>query len=88
MQWYKSVVVQISDDEHFRVGVTTVFNNDYENRVGQGKGKDLLYFESTRGRLFLTQGTPGRFVRLYSTGSVFGNASRYTEVHVYGLPTE
>src|ERR1700709_685002 len=33
---YRDVVVQLSDDANFRSGVSTIFNNDLHNELGQG----------------------------------------------------
>ncbi|MGB1129439.1 MAG: hypothetical protein ACPG4K_05270, partial [Haloferula sp.] len=40
---YHDVIVQISDDPEFKEGVTTVFNNDYDESAGMGKGSDNPY---------------------------------------------
>ncbi len=86
---YHSVVVQVSDDPKFVDGVTTVFNNDQENLVGQGIGKDREYVESNEGKLIDAKGAKGRYVRLYSKGSTFRDQlNRYTEVEVYGVPAQ
>ena len=35
---YHDVIVQVSNDPEFATGVTTLFNNDYDNSAEQGKG--------------------------------------------------
>jgi len=83
---YHDVVVQISDDPDFRTGVTTVFNNDYDNSSGLGAGDDLEYVEDYRGRVIETGGVRGRYVRLYSAGNIDNDRNHYVEVEVYGRP--
>jgi hypothetical protein len=85
---YKSVVVQVSDDATFSKGVQTVYNNDQDNSVGQGVGKDPLYYENNQGRLMDAKGVKGRYVRLYSNGSTNDDQNHYTEVEVWGLPAK
>ena len=45
---YLDVVVQVSDDPTFEKDVTTIFNNDSNNELGLGAGKDLAYIETYR----------------------------------------
>jgi hypothetical protein len=85
---YKAVVVQVSDDATFAKGVKTVCNNDIDNSVGQGVGKDLLYFENNQGRLVDAKGVKGRYVRLYSNGNTSDDYNHYVEVEVWGLPAK
>lgn len=86
---YHSVVVQVSDDPKFVEGVTTLFNNDQENLVGQGIGKDKEYFETSEGKLVDAKGIKARYVRFYSKGSTFHDPlNRYTEIEVYGQPAK
>lgn len=81
---YFSVIVQVADDAAFTQNVRTLFNNDYENAIGLGAGKDLQYFEYYDGKLVDAKGTKARYVRLYSRGSTYSNRNRYTEVEVCG----
>lgn len=83
---YHDVIVQISDDPEFKTGVTTVFNNDYDDSSGMGKGADKPYVESRFGKLIDGKGTKGRFVRLYSNGSTASEMNHYIEVEVFGIP--
>ncbi|MFV1995375.1 MAG: hypothetical protein ACC661_08045 [Verrucomicrobiales bacterium] len=83
---YHDVVVQISDDPEFADGVTTLFNNDYDNSSELGKGKDKPYVETRFGKLIDGKGTAGRYVRLYNGGNTSNSANHYIEVEVYGVP--
>ncbi len=82
---YHDVIVQISDDPEFKQGVTTVFNNDYDNSAGMGRGTDHPYVESRFGLLVDAQGKAGRYVRLYSNGNTANDMSHYIEVEVFGV---
>ena len=82
---YHDVIVQISDDPAFKTGVTTVYNNDYDNSSGFGKGTDAPYVESRFGQVVDGKGTKGRYVRLYSKGSTTNEMNHYIEVEVYGI---
>jgi hypothetical protein len=81
---YHGVVVQISDDPNFVQNVKTVFNNDYNNSLGFGVGKDYSYIESNEGKTIDTKGTQGRYVRLYSNGNTTNEMNHYIEVEVWG----
>jgi hypothetical protein len=81
---YKAVIVQISDDPTFKAGVTTVYNNDYENSAKMGKGSDNPYVETRFGIIVDAKGTKGRYVRLYSNGNTSNEMNHYVEVEVYG----
>jgi hypothetical protein len=84
---FRDVVVQVSSDPEFKTGVTTLFNNDWDNSGKLGEGKDLEYVESNEGKLISAKKTRARYVRVYSRGSTFTDPlNRYTEVEVYGLP--
>ena len=83
---YYSVIVQVSNDAGFKKDVTTVFNNDYENKAGLGTGKDKVYIETNHGKRIPVNATQGRYVRLYSAGNSFNGANHYIEVEVYGKP--
>lgn len=83
---YFDVVVQISDDPTFSKDVTTIFNNDSNNDLGLGAGKDLDYIESYQGKLIDAKGIKGRYVRLYSKGNTTNKLNHYIEVEVFGKP--
>jgi len=85
---YHDVVVQVSDDPQFRSGVTTVYNNDYDNSAGLGVGDNMEYVEDYRGRVIETGGIRGRYVRLYSAGNIDNDQNHYVEVDVYGRPAK
>ena len=81
---YHDVVVQTADDEDFITNVKTVFNNDHDNSLGKGIGKDKEYIETNRGRAILPKKVTGRYVRLYSNGSTSSEMNHYIETQVYG----
>lgn len=81
---YFGVVAQISDDPEFKAGVTTVFNNDVDDKCKQGKGADKNYIETNHGRLIDGKNTKGRYVRLWSAGNSANELNHYVEVQVYG----
>lgn len=82
---YHDVIIQISNDPDFKRGVVTLFNNDYDNSAGMGKGSDNPYVETRFGLLVNAKGTPGRYVRLYSNGSTSFDTNHYIEVEVFGV---
>jgi hypothetical protein len=82
----KAVVVQVSDDPAFKKGVVTLFNTDYENLHGFGKGEDKHYLESNMGKVIPANGVKARHVRLYSAGNSHNSSNYYIEVEVYGVP--
>lgn len=85
---YHDIIVQISNDDKFLTGVTTVFNDDHDNSSGLGAGKDKAYVETNKGRVFPVGdtgiGVSGRYVRFYSRGSTANPANHYIEVEVWG----
>lgn len=83
---YHDVVVQVSDDAEFKKGVTTLFNNDYDNSSELGKGSDQPYIENRFGLLIDAKGAKGRYVRLYSNGNTATDSNHYIEVEVFGIP--
>ena len=85
---FHCVVAQVSNDPKFIDGVTTLFNNDIENKAGLGIGKDREYFETNEGKLIDARGIKARYVRLYSRGSTYDPLNRYTEVEVFGVPSK
>jgi len=85
---YRSVVVQIADDAAFTKNVRTIYNNDTENKAGQGAGKDKQYFEQHFGKRIAVNGEKAQFVRLWSRGSTEGVWNEYTEVEIWGKPAK
>ena len=81
---YLGVVAQVSDDPDFISGVTTIYNNDLRNLVGQGAGKDPTYIETYQGRVIDGKNAVGRYVRLYSSGNTSNAMNHYVEVEVWG----
>ncbi len=81
---YHDVVVQVSDDESFESGVTTLYNNDYDNSTKLGRGSDRPYVETRFGLLVDGKNTKGRYVRLYSAGNTSNDMNHYIEVEVFG----
>jgi hypothetical protein len=85
---YHDVIVQISDDPKFSSGVTTVFNNDFDDSSKLGKGSDAPYIESQYGLLIPVKALKGRYVRLYSQGNTSNDMNHYIEVEVFGTPAK
>lgn len=83
-----NVIVQVSNDPTFKTGVTTLFNNDFDNKSGFGKGKDMNYVETNHGRIIDGKGTKARYVRLWSFGNSADEMNRYIEVQVFGTKPE
>jgi len=81
---YHDVIVQISNDAEFTDGVTTLFNNDYDNSADFGKGSNKPYVDSRFGKLVDAKGINARYVRLYSNGNTANDMNHYIEVEVYG----
>ncbi len=82
---YHDVIIQVSDDKDFKTGVTTLYNNDYDDSSKLGKGSDNPYVESRFGLIADGKGTKGRYVRLYSMGNTSNEMNHYIEVEVYGI---
>jgi outer membrane lipoprotein-sorting protein len=82
------VVVQVADDPDFTTNVRTLFNNDIDNFLGLGVGKDMHYTETAEGKLIDAKGVNARYVRLHSNGSTGSDANHYIEVEVYGMAAE
>jgi hypothetical protein len=85
---YRSVVVQLADDAGFTQNVRTVFNNDTENKAGQGAGTDKQYYEQHWGKRIDVKGQKAQFVRFYSRGSTESALNEYTEVEIWGKPAQ
>jgi hypothetical protein len=83
---YFDVVVQCADDRDFVTNVRTIFNNDIDNSLGLGVGKDKHYSETNKGKLIDAKGVKARYVRLYSSGNNNNDLNHYIEVEVYGKP--
>lgn len=83
---YLDIVVQVSDDPDFVSGVKTIFNNDHDNSIGLGVGKDMNYVETNEGKLIDAKGVQGRYVRFYSNGNTYNDLNHYVEVEVHGIP--
>ena len=81
---YHDVIVQVSDDADFATGVTTLFNNDYDDSAEQGKGSDKPYVDSRYGKLIDAKNINAQYVRLYSNGNTANDMNHYIEVEVYG----
>jgi len=81
---YHDVIVQVSNDPTFESGVTTLFNNDYDDSAEQGKGSAKPYVESRFGKLIDAKSTNAQYVRLYSNGNTANDMNHYIEVEVYG----
>ena len=85
---YHDVIIQISNDPTFATGVTTVFNNDFDNSASLGTGSDSPYIETQYGLLVPVAGVKGRYVRLYSQGNTSNDMNHYIEVEVFGSPAK
>jgi hypothetical protein len=81
---YFDVVVQVSNDPEFITEVTTLFNNDLDNSLKLGVGKDAHFIDKAEGKLVDAKGTKARYVRLYSQGNNLNDYSHYIEIEVYG----
>ncbi len=85
---YFDVAVQLADDPDFITNVRTIFNNDIDNSIGLGVGKDMHYGETYQGKLIDAKGLKARYVRLHSAGSTSNGMNHYIEVEVYGKPAK
>ena len=83
---YHDVIIQVSDDAAFKTGVSTIYNNDYDDSAKLGKGSDAPYVETRFGMVADGKATKGRYVRLYSNGNTSNEMNHYIEVEVYGKP--
>lgn len=81
---YNDVIIQVSDDAEFKTGVSTIYNNDYDDSSKLGKGSDNPYVESRFGLLVDAKGAKGRYVRLHSQGNTSNESNHYIEVEVFG----
>jgi hypothetical protein len=81
---YNDVIIQVSDDAEFKTGVSTIYNNDYDDSSKLGKGSDNPYVESRFGLLVDAKAAKGRYVRLHSQGNTSNESNHYIEVEVFG----
>lgn len=81
---YHDVIVQVSNDPEFQSDVTTLFNNDFDESAGMGRGSDRPYVESRFGKLIDGRGTSAQYVRFYSNGNTSNDMNHYIEAEVYG----
>ncbi len=81
---YFDNVVQVAQDPDFTKGVVTVFNNDIDNSLGLGKGKDWHYVETNEGKLIDCKGVKARYVRAYTNGNTSNDLNHWIELEVYG----
>lgn len=81
---YFDLIAQVSDDPAFKEGVTTLYNNDYDNSAGLGVGEDTEYIESNKGRLIDAKGAKGRYMRIYGKGNTANDFNHFIEVEVWG----
>jgi hypothetical protein len=83
---YVDVIVEIANDPAFKDRVVQVFNNDFDNSFGHGRGKDRPYTESRYGKPIQANGVTGRYVRCHSNGNSWNEMNHYAEVEVFGRP--
>ncbi len=86
---YKDVIVKIADDEDFTENVRILFNNDYQNNTGLGKGTDTTYPARWWGEIVDAQtpegdGKMARYVRAYTDGGYGNEPTRWVEIAVFG----
>lgn len=81
---YFDFVAQVSDDPEFKMGVTTIYNNDYDNSTGLGVGEDGEYVDNSKGRLVNAKGVKGRYLRVYGNGNTYNDFTHFVEVEVWG----
>lgn len=80
---YQDVVVRVARDPQFQ-DAAILYNNDFDDSLGFGKGTDPAYVETNKGWVAGANGVHGRYVRLYNSGSPRNLCSQFTEVEVYG----
>ena len=86
---YNDVVVRASDDPSLPTSeTTTLYNNDHDNSLGFGEGKDKQYVTTFRGRVIAADGIDTRYIRLYSNGNHRTPYNHYSEVEVWGRKLE
>jgi hypothetical protein len=86
---YFDIVAKAGNDQDFKDGVVTLYNNDHDNSAGLGVGKDKEYIENYKGRLIkAAAGVKARYVRLYSNGCTANEMNNYVEIEVFGIPAQ
>jgi hypothetical protein len=84
---YEDVLVEASDSPTFEPARTTIlYNNDADNSLGRGVGRDPVYLETNLGRIIRANATRARYVRLWSNGRFMDGINHYTEVEIWGRP--
>ena len=91
---YRDVIVQCAEDADMKTNHAILFNNDYDNSAGLGKGTDQPYFAGWWGEIVdarphgrLTNGRRARYVRVSTCGGEAGEDTRFVEIAVYGRET-
>ena len=84
---YKDVLIEVSNDPEFKTS-TIIFNNDDDNSLGKGAGKDPSYVETNHGRLMSGKEAKGQYVRARSNGNHVDDLNHYVEIEVYGVPAK
>lgn len=91
---YRDVIVQCAEDGEMKNNHAILFNNDYDNSAGLGKGTDQPYFAGWWGEIVdarpqgrLTHGRRARYVRVSTCGGEAGEDTRLVEIAVYGRET-
>jgi len=84
---YHDVIVQFSNDTTFLKGVTTVFNNDSTNILGQGIGKDKEYTEVDSGKTISFPAISARYLRTFLNGNTIDKVNYWTEIEAYSTGT-
>lgn len=81
---YFDVIVQASNDPEFKDGVTTLYNNDFDNSAGMGAGEDKEYKDNDKGRLIDGKDTKARYVRVYGQGNTANDLTNFVELEIWG----
>jgi hypothetical protein len=84
---YKDVIVEAAGDKEM-TGATVLYNNDDDNTLGKGAGKEPTYVETNHGRIIDAKGAKARFLRLWSNGNHVDDLNHYVEVEVWGVPAK
>lgn len=79
---YYDVIIQGSNDGDF-IDRETIFNNDHDNSLGLGVGKDDYYLEDYKGKLIRVD-RKYRYIRCYSNGNTSDDLNHYTEIEIWG----
>lgn len=80
---YNDVIIQVSSDPEFKES-TTIYNNDFDDSAGMGKGGYSPYAETRFGLVADGKAAKGQYVRLYSSGNTSNEMNHYIEVEVFG----